>query len=378
MTKIAVNTRLLRKGRLEGIGWFTWESFKRITADHPEVEFHFFFDAKPDPEFIPSSNVKAHVLWPPARRVWLFQLWFDFSVTRKLKQIKPDLFVSPDGYASLTTDVPQLVVMHDLNFIHHPEWLPKNVAKWLNKMFPQFAQKATRIATVSEYSAQDICKSFEVAREEVDVVYNGVNQGYAPVSADEKKSTQKRYADGFEYLVFVGSMHARKNVERMLLAFDQMKSKSNSEVKMVLVGAPMWSGSSIAQTVEQLEHKRDILFVGRKELVELQAIVAGAEAMVFVPLFEGFGIPALEAMASGVPLIASNTTSLPEIVGDAAIQVHPEDINAISEAMVKVVQDEELRTQLVQKGFERAKLYSWDRTSQKLWTSMQRTISKST
>ena len=91
----------------------------------------------------------------------------------------------------------------------------------------------------------------------------------APVSADEKKGIQKRYTDGIEYFVFVGSMHARKNVERMLLAFNQMKSKSNSEVKMVLVGAPMWSGSSIAQTVEQLEHKKDILFVGRKELLEL-------------------------------------------------------------------------------------------------------------
>lgn len=377
MTKIAVNTRLLRKGRLEGIGWFTWESFRRIAADHPEIEFHFFFDATPDSQFVPFSNVKAHVLWPPARRTWLFRLWFDVAVSWKLKRLKADLFVSPDGYASLTTNVPQLVVMHDLNFVHHPEWLPNNVAAWLNKMFPKFAQKASRIATVSEYSKADISTSLGVSPERIDVVYNGVNEGYKPRSSDIKEVVKQKYAEGEKYLVFVGSLHARKNVERMLKAFDQMKSKSDSQVKLLLVGAPMWPGSSIAETHDRLVWKKDVLFLGRKELDELQEIVAGAEAMIFVPLFEGFGIPAIEAMASGIPLVASNTTSLPEIVGEAAIQVNPEDIAAIAEGMQQVLENSNLSAELIRKGELQVQKFSWDATSHKLWAAMQKTINES-
>ncbi|MFT6411175.1 MAG: hypothetical protein ACJA15_002003, partial [Flavobacteriales bacterium] len=101
MTKIAVNTRLLRKNRLEGIGWFTWETLQRITRLHPEVEFHFFFDGQPDPSFVLATNVKTHVLFPPARHILLFQFWFDVAVRKRLKKIGADLFLSQDGYASL-------------------------------------------------------------------------------------------------------------------------------------------------------------------------------------------------------------------------------------------------------------------------------------
>lgn len=374
MTKIAVNTRLLRKGRLEGIGWFTWETLQRITRSHPEVEFHFFFDGKPDASFIPSSNVKTHVLLPPARHILLFQFWFDVAVSRRLKKIGADLFVSPDGYASLTTKVPQLIVMHDLNFIHHPEWLPEKVAAWLQDKFPKYAQAASRIATVSEFSKRDIHTSFGIDTNRIDVVYNGVEAGFSPLKEEEKVQMRLRYAKGEPYFVYVGSLHARKNIVRMLKAFDQFKSKADSTVKFLLIGDPMWSGSEIEQTHSQLKWKADVVFLGRKELSVLQQIVGGALAMVFVPLFEGFGIPALESMASGIPLLVSNNTSLPEVVGDAALQVEPEDVEAIAKGMYDLVENDQLRADLIEKGLQQAKLFSWDRTANKLWESIEKTL----
>ena len=136
MLNIAVNTRLLRPHRLEGIGWFTWETFRRLAEAHPEVTFHFLFDERPDKAFIPSENVIAHRVFPPARRRFLYRWWFDYSIPRVLKKINADLFISPDGFASLRTDVPQLVVIHDLNFEHHPELLPPKVADFYRVMFP--------------------------------------------------------------------------------------------------------------------------------------------------------------------------------------------------------------------------------------------------
>lgn len=374
MLNIAVNTRLLRPNRLEGIGWFTWETMRRITQDHPEVNFHFFFDEKPSPEFIPSDNVKAHVLFPPARRRFLFKWWFDYSVARKLRSIDADLFVSPDGFASMRTNVPQLVVIHDLNFEHHPELLPPKIAQFYQEYFPQFAAKAKRIATVSEYSKKDIARNYTVPAHRIDVVYNGVNEGFQPLSADEVSAVRDAFSNGEPYFVYVGSLNPRKNILRLLRSFEVFKSDTGATHKLILVGQPMWKGSEVEEVHKAMQFKSDVLFVGRQEPESLAKLIGAAQAMTFVPLFEGFGIPILESFASGVPLITSNTTSLPEVAGDAALLVDPKSISEIVAAMKKVKADEDLREELIAKGLERVKEFSWDKAAEKLWASIEATL----
>ncbi|MBU2466725.1 MAG: glycosyltransferase, partial [Bacteroidetes bacterium] len=167
--RIAVNTRLLIKNKLEGIGWFTYENLRRIVKNHPEVDFYFFFDRSPDQEFIFGKNVTALVLQPPARHPFLFVLWFEWSVNRALKQLKPDLFLSPDGYLSLRNNTPDLAVIHDLNFEHFPKDLPFLVRWYYRWFFPRFARKASRIATVSNFSKNDIFKQYGVPLSDIDV-----------------------------------------------------------------------------------------------------------------------------------------------------------------------------------------------------------------
>ena len=149
--KIAVNTRLLIKNKLEGIGWFSYETLKRITRAHPEHQFYFLFDRPFDESFVFGSNVTPIVIRPQARHPILFYLWFEKSIPRALKKINPDLFMSTDGYLSLSTTTPSLPVIHDLNFEHYPEQLPFLVRKYYKHYFPRFARKAARIATVSEF-----------------------------------------------------------------------------------------------------------------------------------------------------------------------------------------------------------------------------------
>ena len=166
MAVVAINTRLVIPGKLDGIGWFTMETVQRMTAAHPEHQFHLLFDRQPPEDLFPGDNVQCHRVWPPARRPFLVDIWFDWAVPRLLKKLKADLFVSPDGFLSSKTSVPQVAVQHDLNFEHHPEWLPKRVAQHYKRRFPDAAKRAARIATVSQFSAQDIHQRYGVARDQ--------------------------------------------------------------------------------------------------------------------------------------------------------------------------------------------------------------------
>ncbi len=181
---IAVNTRLLMPGKLDGIGWFTFETLKRITRAHPETHFIFLFDRKFSKEVVFGDNVTPVVLWPATRHPFLWYFWFECRVKAYLKRVKPDLFLSTDGFLSLGSKVPSVAVIHDINFEHRPGDLPWLVRKYYRYFFPKFARKATRIVTVSEYSRRDIINQYDVPEDKVDLAYNGANERFQPLTEE--------------------------------------------------------------------------------------------------------------------------------------------------------------------------------------------------
>lgn len=372
--KIAVNVRLLLKDKLEGIGWFTYETLKRITTQHPEVEFYFLFDRKPDPKFIFSSNVKPVVIAPQARHPFLYFIWFEFSVARVLRKIKPDLFLSPDGYLSLRTKTPSLAVMHDLNFEHFPKDLPFLDSWYYRYFFPRFAKKAIRIATVSEFSKQDISKHYNIPLSHVDVVYNGGNEIFKPLQEEEIREIRKQYSNEKPYFMFVGSLHPRKNLARLFTSFDLFKKQTQSSTKLLIVGQRKWWTEPIKQAFEKMDFKDEVIFAGRLSAETLHKITAASLGSVYVSYFEGFGIPIVEGFRCGVPVITSNVSSMPEVAGDAALLVDPFDEQSIADAMTKIDSDENLRLDLVNKGKERAKIFTWDKAANRLWNSILKAI----
>ena len=371
--RIAVNTRLLLKGRLEGIGWVAYETLRRMVTAHPEVEFYFIFDRKPDPMFLFADNVKPVVLFPQARHPFLFIWFFELSVPRALRKIKADLFYSPDGYLSLRSKVPQVVEFHDLNFEHFPNDMPKIHLWHYKKFFPRFAHKAQRIVTVSEFSKQDIVDCYQVDPEKIDVAYNGVNAIFKPLSEAEKSVVRASYSFGHPYFMFVGSLHPRKNLARLFTAFDRFKKKSQNDVKLLIVGEKRWWTEPIHKAYDAMDCKDEVIFVGRLSAEDLHKVTAAALASVYVSYFEGFGIPILEAFKSDTPVITSNVTSMPEVAGDAALLVDPFDEDAIADAMLKML-DENVRVELVAKGRERARAFSWDHAADIIWNSLMKSI----
>lgn len=372
--KIVVNTRLLLPGRLDGIGWFSYQSLKRITRQHPEAHFVFLFDRPYDPQFIFSDNVTPMVLWPPARHPFLFYYWMQFAVKPFLKRFQPDLFLSPDGFLALGAGCKQLPVIHDINFLHYPGDLPFWVRHYYNRYFPRFAAGATRIATVSEFSKKDISKNYGIDPGRIDVVYNGINEFFAPVGEEEKKKTREKFTKGCAYFLFVGSLSPRKNVLRLIRAFHLFKKESGSNVKLVLAGAIFWGEGEVLRLLEELQLGNEVIFLGRVPDEELRQVMGSALALTYVPYFEGFGIPLVEAMQAGIPIISANVSSLPEVAGEAALYTDPFDEAAIRNCMLRLYHDPGLREELVRKGNEQKKKFSWDRTAELLWQSVEKAL----
>lgn len=370
--KIAVNTRLLLPNNLEGIGWFTFEVFKRLVERHKNIEWIFIFDRPYDSSFIFGENVTPVVISPPARHPILWYLWFEFSVTKVLKKHKPDLFISPDGYLSLRTKVKSLAVIHDINFEHNPENIPTTARKYLRKYFPKFAKKAHRIATVSEFSKQDIAHTYKIDKGLIDLVYNGTGAFFHALDPLKRKEVAKELTQSVPFFIFVGALNPRKNINGMFEAFSQYRKEGGNN-KFVIVGKKMFWNEEISNSYENHPYKEDIIFTGRLEGDGLNSILGAAEALMFVSNFEGFGIPIVEAFKCEVPVITSSTSSMPEVAGDAAIICDPTDILAISKAMHEVSKPE-VRASLIQKGITRQKLFTWERSADMMWESIEKCL----
>ncbi len=373
---IVVNTQLMLFGKLDGIGWFTYETITRITRAHPEHRFFLIFDRKPKPELTFPENTKIIVLYPHSRHPFLWFLRFEILMPLLLKKLKADIFVSPDGWMTLSTKIPCVQVLHDLNFVHNPKDIPFWTRNYYNILFPRYARKATIIATVSDFSRQDIIKTYNVPESKIIVTPNGCSVDYSPTTPEEQQETRAKYTDGNPFFMYVGALIPRKNIARMLTAFDLFKQTDRQNTRLVVVGNRKWWTSNINEAWENMKYKDDVVFPGRMQTPELRQLYSASKALVFVPYFEGFGIPILEAFHCDTAVITSNVTSMPEVAGDAALLTDPYNVTDIASAMTQINTDNQLRNDLIERGRKRRKLFSWDITANKLWGCIEEAVEK--
>lgn len=374
LKKIIVNTRLLLPGRLEGIGWFSHQVLQRITKQNPDIVFHFLFDRPFDDSFIYANNIIPHVIAPPTRHPLLWYTWFEWMIPSVIQKIQADLFFSPDGFLSLRAQVPSLPVIHDINFFHEPKDLAWSHAKFYNHFFPKYAQKAQRICTVSEYSKQDIATHYGIDPDKIDVVYNGIHDHLNPINDEQKTQIKQQVSAGKPYFFFIGSIHPRKNIVRLLQAFDIFKARTKSDMLLMIAGNKKWWTQDMEQTLQNLQYKADVKLLGRISDEEYSNYLAAAFCLVYPSLFEGFGIPMIEAMHCRIPVIASNISSMPEIGGNSVLYCEPESTEDISQKMIQLYKNQALRQELMEKGVQRSLDFSWEKTAERVWTSICKTI----
>lgn len=374
--KIAVNTRFLLKDYLEGYGYFIYETFKRITAAHPEHEFIFIFDRPYDQRFVFGSNAKAVVTGPPARHPLLWKLWYDIKVPALLRKYKADVFVSCDGFCSLGTKVPQCLMVHDLAFLHYPSLIPKSHLLYYKRYTPKMLAKAKAITTASAFSKNDIIDQYGVSADKINVVYNAAKEIFVPLTDEEKQATKAKYTGRKEYFIYAGAIHPRKNLVNLLKAFSLFKKRQQSSMKLVLTGRLAWKYDSFVKNLKTYKYRDDVVMTGYVGEEEIKKLIGSAYAMVYPSLFEGFGVPVLEAMQSDVPVITSLNSSMQEIAKEAALYADPESPADIAEKMMLLYKDEKLRSQLIEKGRVTGKQYSWEQSAEHLWQSIEKAMNQ--
>ena len=374
--KIAINVQTWVKDNREGLGWFTYETISRIIKNHPEHQFLLIFGKGICDDFSFPENTSQINIGPPFFRPIAWFIKFQLLLNWVLRKNKVDLYVSTDGFSNPRVKIKNLLVVHDLNFENNKHWLSKNFSFYYRKFFPLWVKNATRIATVSEFSKLDINKHYGFESDKIDVVFNGSNEQYVPIQENEKITIKAKYSAGEDFFIFISSIHPRKNLPNQLKAFDAFKAKSHSKIKFIIIGGLFNNNKSLNQIYNDMRYKDDVIFTGHLQAVELHKLLATSIALVYASLFEGFGIPIIEAMNCKTAVITSNVTSMPEIAGDAAVLVDPYSVHSIADAMNIIYSDKEFREQLIEEGWNRAKRFSWNNTAEALWDSIIKVINE--
>lgn len=367
---IAINARTLRAVPHDGIGWFTHEVVRGLVNDHPEHRFVLIGDRRFRVLPVEGKNVEYITIPLRTFHPLLWYKWHELFLPAVLKKSGADLFVAPDGMMPLRTNVPCIPVIHDLNHEHRPGDIPWWERHYYRRYFPLFARRAARVATVSDFSAGDISRTYGISREKVDVVPNGVADIFSPPLPGEAEATRREYAGGRPYFLFVSNFSPRKNVEAVIRAYNLFRSSSGSDHRLLLAGRRLYLTRELDRALEASPYGRDILFTGSVTRDVLRRLYGGAVALTFVPWFEGFGIPVVEAQRCGTPCILSDSSTLPEVSGGAALCVSPADAGAIAAAMARLVSDEALRRHLADEGYQNSLRYTWQNAAREMWNSI--------
>ncbi len=370
--KIAFDSQLFLKGKKTGIAWCADHVIKELAGDgrydclceffsfsHPkenvnQVEKYEKYGVRMNPcpwiHYVlykmtwPILPVPYHWFFPEKRDVTLF---FNFIV--------------PPGVRGKT-----VAVVHDMAYKAHPETVNNKTLRWLQLTLKKSCKRADAVVTVSEFSKQEIMKYLGVPEEKITVMPNGVDlETFHPnYGEDQVDSLKKQFRIPGEYFLYLGTLEPRKNIERLVRAYSQLvnEKKEGNIPYLVLAGGKGWLYDSIFATVQELKIEDRVIFTGYVEESQVPVLMKGAKAFVFPSLYEGFGMPPLEAMACGTPVLSSAATSLPEVVGESGVLVDPESVESICYGLRELAENEELCRRLQKEGLERAKLFSWDKT----------------
>ncbi len=364
--RILINARFLIPGKLEGIGLYTYEVIRHLALTFPQYHFVLCVDRSSAMTFDFGENVSYQLILPPARHPLLFIWWFEIGIPRAYVKHQADLFFSPDGFCSLNAAVRKtLLVIHDLAYLHFPHQIGSLMLWYYRRYTPRFLQKADVIVAVSQATGNDLKSHFPEITTRIEVVYNGVRSA-VPSAVPGAPSKWEVKLDGRPYFMALGSVHPRKNITGILSAFEEFKRSDPQNTCLLIVGRMAWKTGEIRKAYRTHPFRDAIIFSGYlPDAIMFQALMRSL-ALIYVSFFEGFGLPIVEAMSLGVPVITSNRSSMPEIAGEAALLADPDNSKDIAAAMKRIAEDPDLRTALIEAGVRRAGRYCWEETARAL------------
>lgn len=364
---------------LTGIGFYTRHLVEGLYRQPERIALRCFRDVglvdapvpdsdgglpRPPPEPLDKAIVppalRAHVARIPAVRR-IYHRWRRRNAWRDIHAIKDGLYHEPNNVLE-RIDLPSVVTVHDLSTIHYPEHHPEDRIRYFRRRWPVTVERARHIIAVSEFTRRDVIETLDVPPERVTAIPNGVSKAFAPHPVEEVAPTLLRYAlmPG-RYVLSVGTVEPRKNLRTLLAAYRAMPTALRRRYPLVLAGSLGWGDDEFAQHLHELAHRGEIRLLGYVPDHDLPLLYAGAAAFGYLSIYEGFGLPVLEALASGIPTLTSQGTVMEEVAGEAAALVPALDSDAAAEALRRLLEDEQLRARLAAAGPRRASAFSWDR-----------------
>lgn len=348
------------------------ERYSRLLLTHltalPAAAAHtwrFYTDAVPDPSAWPLPD-HAHWCYLPRRRLWTHR-----SLARAVLAEPPDVLFIPAHVVPLVWPVrrlpPTVVTLHDLGYLSFPATHPFRGRLYLDLSTRWSAHAAARIIAISRATAQDLQRRLGVDAGKVRVIHEAPNPSPATAEGDaagDVAAQRAAYGITRPYALYVGTIQPRKNLGRVIQAYEQLCTAGAATFDLVLVGQAGWLSEPIVAQARRSRWAAQIHLLGYVPDADLHALWAGARFFVFPSLYEGFGLPVLEAQAQGVPVMTATGSSLPEVAGDAAMLVDPTDVEAIAQAMLRLSRDEALRHELIEKGYANVQRFSWEKAAQ--------------
>ncbi|MFQ5611932.1 MAG: glycosyltransferase family 4 protein [Anaerolineae bacterium] len=292
-----------------------------------------------------------------------FYLWQQTAV---LRRVRPDWYVSTFFLPPVTL-CRAAVLVHDLSFRAHPNYFPARISLYMRLLTGLAVRRAERVIALSEFTRQEIARFHPEAAARTAVVYPGVGPQFCPEPGPDEARVLPVYGLKPGYILALGNIHPRKNLARLLQAYETLRGRRASTPPLVWVGLQRWDSAALVRQARAA----GVVMPGFIAGADLPALYRGAAMLAYPSLYEGFGLPPLEAMACGTPAIVSNTTSLPEVVGQAALRVNPTDVEGIAGAMARLLDDAPLRRRLRESGLERAREFTWTRTAQRLLACLE-------
>ncbi|MDI6821815.1 MAG: glycosyltransferase family 1 protein [Actinomycetota bacterium] len=348
-----------------GVGRYTQELVKHLLKIDNENEYVLFYyysgkDPRPFAEF---PNVRLRPKCIPGRAIRLgFFALHKLHLNANFLIGDVDIFHSPDCVLP-PLSFKSILTIHDLTFLLYPQYYTWLNRTHLNTMTPLSAKKALKITADSKNTKRDAINLLKVPSSKVETVYPGIDERFKPAKDKKLRAFKLKYQLPDKYILFVGTLEPRKNVITLIDAFYKLKESESFKYKLVITGRKGWLYKNIFREIHKLNMSNKVKFTDFIPDEELPTLYSGGDLFVYPSLYEGFGLPPLEAMACGTPVITSDTSSLPEVIGDAGILINPEDTQELANRMRKVLTDSELRKELSRKGLERAKQFSWEKTA---------------
>lgn len=365
--RIGISGQLL-KGRHTGVEHYISNLMRYIVRCNGENEYVFYVNRAYTENDMPIEGLRIRESGIPGISRSMRFLWEQSYLPILLAKDNIDVFHAPGYTMPLMTTTPSVVTIHDAIAMKFPQYCTRMNYLHYRLVLPPTAAKAKRIITTTGYTRNDIVNTLGVPEDKIDVVPLGVHESFAPIEDRQVLASVKhRYGLPPELVLFVGNLEPKKNIGRIIEAFNTLRISWSIPHALAVVGRKEWLFRDLARMVRLLGLEPHVFFLGNVSLSDLVLLYNAADVFVFPSLYEGFGLPPLEAMACGTPVVTSNRSSLPEVVGDAAVTVDPLNTREIVEAVHSVLTDGELRRELRERGLNRVRLFSWESTA---WKTM--------